>query len=82
MYSRAVNYFAHDAAEGVKLTHNMTLSDAANRRVTRHLTNSLQAKCDQGGLTPHPRSGRCRLTAGMPGPNYNYVKDFLEAHNL
>jgi hypothetical protein len=73
MDCRAVGCAAHNSVKHVKLAHKVTLADAPNRGIARHLPDVLGPECQQ----PNARSatgGRGRsLTSGMAGPDYQNV---------
>src|SRR5689334_5376461 len=79
--SGAINHSTHDAAERVDLTHEMSLRNAADGRVTRHLTHEIQIKSNKPGFRAQTRRGRGRLTAGVAGANHNHIEAFIKRHH-
>ena len=79
----SIGHFAHDAAEGVYLTHQMTFCDPPNCRVARHLGNEIKIHRDESGLCPHACSGHRGFATRVPASYDYHVESFLKfAHPL
>ncbi len=62
-----VDRAAHRPAEGIDLTNNLPLGDAADRRIAAHLCNRVAISGQQRRPRPQPRCSQRRLGPGMPG---------------
>ena len=78
--SHRVGDLAHDAAECVHFAHQVSLGDAANGRIARHLCDQVDVERVQSGLQAHARGGHGGLAPGMAGSDHNYVELFGELH--
>jgi hypothetical protein len=58
----------------------MPFADAANRRVTTHLTQRLDVVRQQERGAAEPSRGQCRLGAGVAATDHNDVEDLGEPH--
>ncbi len=74
-----VGDFAHDATQSVHFADQMSLRNAPNRGVTRHLGDEIDVQSEEGGLQPHARGRHGGLTSGVPGADYHYIELFREA---
>jgi hypothetical protein len=81
--SSHVRGFAHLATQRVYLAGEMSLSQAANRRVAGHLSDGIRINGKQKSLTPHPGGGQGGFDAGMAGANNNHIILFrIDEHLL
>ena len=78
----SIDKTAHDPAEGVNLSDKMTLTNAPDGWIARHLPDQVQVKRHQSSISAETCGGRCRFAAGVPTPNYNHIKNFIEDHKL
>ena len=75
-----VGDLAHDAAERVDFAHQMSLGDAADRRVAGHLRNQVDVERVERGLQAHARRGHRGLASRMAGADDHYIELFGELH--
>ena len=61
----AVDGASHEAVQGVDLAHQLSLGQAADGRVARHLADGLEAMGQKDGAPPHAGRRRRRLAAGV-----------------
>ena len=64
----------HQSVENVELADQMTLADAADRRIARHLTKIFGSEGQQPDARAAPRRGSSRFTTGMAGTDDQDVK--------
>ena len=64
----------HGAAHRVHLLHQMTLADAADRRVAAHLAQGLNVVGQQQRFAAHAGAGQRRFGAGMAAADDDHVK--------
>src|SRR6266481_6270433 len=76
--SDRVRDFAHDAAKRIYFAHQVSLSDAADRRITRHLRNQIDIQGIKSGLHPHASSRHRGLTSGMTSPHHHDLEMFVK----
>ena len=76
----AVGHDAHHAAQRIHFAHNLTLGNASDSRIARHLCNLVHVHRHQAGTCSHACSSRCGLTASMTRTNHYYV--VFECHRL
>ena len=69
-----VGDLAHQAAERVDLTHDLSLAETADRRVAAHLPDLVEVEAAQGHAHPESRRGGGRLDAGVPAANDEHVE--------
>ncbi len=62
-----VGHFAHDAAQGVDLAHQVALGDAADGGVAGHLRDQVEVHGDHGGPQAQARAGARGFAPGMAG---------------
>jgi hypothetical protein len=74
MNRRPISGARHQPIEDVKFANQMTLADASNRRIARHLANIFSAECKQVNPRAAPRSRRRSFASRMPCSDHNYVK--------
>ena len=70
----------HRPAERVDLFHQMTLADAADRRVAAHLAERLDAVRHQQRAATHARSGERGLGAGMAATHHDDLERCVKMH--
>ena len=75
-----VGNFAHDAAERVDFADEMSLGNAADRRIARHLRDQVDVEGVEGSLQSHTRGSHRCFAPGMSGADYDYVELFGELH--
>jgi hypothetical protein len=75
-----VGNLAHDSAQRVDFAHQVSLRDAADRRVARHLRDQINVERVESGLQSHACGGHCRLASGVAGAHHNNVELFGELH--
>ena len=63
----------HLAAEGVDLTHQMTLRRAADRRIARAVADRVHIYRKDGGFASEPCRRQSRLDTGMTGADNGYI---------
>ena len=56
----------------------MSLGNAADRRVARHLGDQVDIQSEQRGLQAHASSGHRSLASGMPGAHHNHLEMFVK----
>ena len=71
---RGVGDDPHRAAQGVDLADNLTLGDAADRRIAAHLPDRVAVHRQKRRAQAHPRGRQGRLDAGMPSPDHDNVE--------
>ena len=59
--------FAHDAAEGVDLAHQVALGDASDGGVAGHLRDQVEIHGDHGGPQTHARASAGGFAPGVTG---------------
>ncbi|CAI8391308.1 MAG: Uncharacterised protein [Rhodospirillaceae bacterium] len=72
--TRLVDGTAHQAIERINFPDQMTLTQTADRGVTRHLTHRLPLVGHQPDLCPQPRSGGGGLGASVPTADDDHVE--------
>jgi hypothetical protein len=77
---RLVRGNRHRAAQGVDFLHQMTLTNAPNGRITRHLSEGFQAMGQQKRGAAHPSGSKGCLGACMAAADHNDVKIFRKNH--
>ena len=65
---------AHQSIEGVDLADEVTLAEAADRRIARHRSDGVEAMRDEGGSRAQARRCRCGLAAGVTSADDDDVK--------
>jgi hypothetical protein len=78
--ARLIGGERHRAAEGVDFTHEVSLADAADRRVARHLAQRLDIVGQQQRRATRARARQRRLGARVATADHNDVKSLLEDH--
>src|SRR5262249_21080638 len=78
--SDSIGHFAHHAAERIDLPNEMTFGDAADRRVAGHLRNQVRIHRDHRGAQTHACAGACRLAAGVPAADNDYVQRLIHCY--
>jgi hypothetical protein len=76
--SRPVDNSAHDAAKRIDLSDDMPFSNAADSRVTRHLSDQIEINCYQRRFAAEARRRGRRFAAGMSRTNNNDIKRLVE----
>src|SRR6266404_1174710 len=76
--SDRIRDLAHDAAKRIHFPHQVPLSDAANRRITRHLRDQIDVQSIKSGLQPHASSRHRRFASGMPSPHHHHLEMFVK----
>ena len=71
---------AHDSAKSIHLADQMSLGDAANRRVARHLRDEIDVQRVERGLQSHACGGHGGLASGMASADDDYIELFRERH--
>ena len=71
---------AHHSPEGVDLAHKVTLRDAADRRIARHLRDEIEVEREQGRAQTHSRRRDCSLAAGMARAHNDDVELLRKCH--
>ena len=66
----------HLAAERVDFLDQVSLADAADRRVARHLADVVEVQRDHQGVAAHACGGERRLDAGMARADDDHVEAF------
>ena len=64
----------HQTVEHVELAHQMTLADAADRRVARHLPGVLGTEREESDASATAGGGGRGLTTGMAGADHENVE--------
>jgi hypothetical protein len=77
----SVSDFAHDSAQGINFTHQMSLGNAAYRRVAGHLGDKIGIQGKQGGLQAHAGCSHGGFATGVAGTHHNYIELFAEARH-
>ena len=80
--AHGVGHFAHNAAQGVHLAHQVSFGNAANGRIAAHLRNQVQVHGDQRGLQPHARRSHRRLASGVTGTHHYHIVLFGKRHSI
>jgi hypothetical protein len=76
--SDGIGDFAHDATQGVYFANQMTLGDAANCRITGHLSDQVQVHRNQSAFQTQARAGSGRFASGVAR---TYYYDVIIDHN-
>src|SRR5207245_8039371 len=63
----------HFATKGVDLTHEMSLGNTTNRRVTGHQGDTIQVCCKYCGVASHTCGSQGRLAPSMAGAHHNNI---------
>jgi hypothetical protein len=64
----------HNAAQRINFLDQVAFTDATDGWITAHLTDGLDAVCQQQGPGATPRRGKCRLGTGMTTANDDDIK--------
>ncbi len=64
---------AHLAAERVDLADQVSLADAADRGIARHLAYMVEVECEHQGVRAHPGGGQCSFNTGVTGADNDDV---------
>src|SRR5579871_740044 len=72
--ARGVDYFAHRAAEGIDLAHDLALGNPADGRIAAHLRHGIGAHRQEGSAKAHARGSECRFDTGMARADDNHIK--------
>src|SRR5215217_2944670 len=75
LYSSPVNHTAHNAAQRVDFSYEVTFRDATNGWIARHLTDEIEIQRDQAGFRAESSRRRGSFAAGVPGADYDYIED-------
>ena len=70
----------HRAAERIDLLDQMTLADAADRRIAAHLPEGLDVVREQERAAAHARGRERRLGAGVAAADHDHVEFAVESH--
>jgi hypothetical protein len=73
MNARAVGGPPHDAIQCIDLTHKVALADAANRRIARHLSDTIEPVCEQQCPRAHACRRRRRFCSRMAASDHNNI---------
>jgi hypothetical protein len=80
---RRIGIQPHEPIECIDFPNTMSLSDAADRRVARHLTDSVGILCKNERLASEARSREASFNAGVARPQNNHVIDLWKGkHRL
>jgi hypothetical protein len=71
--SSFVGCTAHKSIQGINLTHEMSLAQAANCRVARHGPDRCKSVRKQGCLSAHPRGSGSRFAACVSSTDDNHI---------
>ena len=77
-----IGYFAHDAAEGIDLAHEVALGHASNGRIAAHLRNQVEVHGNDGGFQAHARGSHGRFAASVPSAHHDDIVLFGERHPI
>ena len=69
-----VGYFAHDPAQGIDFPDPVSLGNAANCGVARHLRNEIDVEGIKSGLQTHAGRSHGGFSSSMTRPNDHDVK--------
>ena len=72
----------HGAAERVDLPHEVTLADAADRRVARHLPDGFDVVGDQQRARALPRRSQGGLGPGMSAADHDHIEIVAVTHGF
>ena len=75
-----IDRFRHQAAKCIHFFYQVSFPNAANRRITGHLSQRVDIVCQKQGLLTHSRCGHCGLSACMTPANDDDVKRILIKH--
>ena len=78
--ARFIGGEGHRAAQGVDLPNEMSLADAADRRIARHLAEGFDAVRDQQGSAAASRRCESRLGSGVAATDHDHVECGWEFH--
>jgi hypothetical protein len=73
---------AHNAAERVDFSHEVSLRDSTNGGIAGHLADEIQIQRNEAGFRAQSSRGRSGLTARMAGANHYYIEDLVKRHGL
>src|SRR6266446_4503030 len=76
--SNCVRDFAHDSAKRIHFPHQVPLSDAADRRITRHLRNQIDVQSIKSGLQPHASRRHSGFASSMASPHHHHLEMFVK----
>ena len=76
-----VGDFSHDAAEGVDFADEVSLGNATDSGIARHLRDQVDVQRVECGLQPHASGSHGGLAPGMSGTDHDYVELFRELHS-
>ena len=72
-----IGNFAHDAAKSVHFADQMTLGDAPNGGIARHLRDQIDIQGEKGGPQSHASRSHGCLATGMPGADHDDVESLV-----
>ena len=64
---------AHQAIQGIDLTHQVATAEASNRRVARHHPDAVPLVGEQQGARAQPGAGRGSLASGVAAADHDHV---------
>ena len=73
-----VGDFAHDAAESIDFADEVSLGNAADGGIARHLRDEVDVERVERSLQAHASGGHGGLASGMAGANHHNVIGFSE----
>jgi hypothetical protein len=76
--SGSIDDAAHDAAERIDLTNDMTFCNASNGGIARHLSDKVKIDRDKRRFTAKARRCRGCLASRMASSDHNHVKRFVK----
>ena len=80
--ARLISGRRHRTAQRIKLLDQVSLADAADRRVAAHLPERLDVVREQQGGAAHARRRERGLGAGMTAADHNHVEDLGKPHGV
>src|ERR1700677_293304 len=76
LQARHVGGFSHLTADGINFPRQMSLGQAADSRIARHLADRIRIDREKKSRTPHASRRQRSLDAGMTGPDNNDIVFF------
>ena len=79
--TRLVSGQRHFTAQCIDFPDQVALADAANSRITGHLSEGIDAVRQQQGIDTHARSRKRGFGTRMPAADHNHIETPVKIHN-
>ena len=78
LYAGTIDHPSHYPAESVHLAYHMSLGDAADRRIARHLADQIEIEGHKSRARTEARGRRRRLTSGVARTDHDHIKTLVK----